>query len=192
MSAEKVAEEPQPTGKRRRSVLRLVREVGYGGLTWKSLAELEGLHHGQASGALSALHREGWVERLAEKRDKCSVYVAPEWVHGRDTVPYPLARQLARNGSPMLELELAQAREEIATWKRKATDIERRLTRADVTLEYHRRQVHRYLTLARKVVLTARQAHHPLGAHTTDACVMCLAHSLLVTHEANRYAEESR
>lgn len=60
------------------------------GLTWRELAEAMGWHHGQASGALSGLHRQGLVARLGSgyKRSHCSAYVLPEYVNGRDTVPY--------------------------------------------------------------------------------------------------------
>jgi hypothetical protein len=58
------------------------------GATWKELATRHGWHHGQASGVLSVLHKEGWISRLAERRDRCFVYVLPEFVDGRDVQPH--------------------------------------------------------------------------------------------------------
>lgn len=55
------------------------------GLTWKELARITGWHHGQASGALSVLHKEGLIARLTERRDRCFVYVLPEHVGDRET-----------------------------------------------------------------------------------------------------------
>lgn len=42
-----------------------------------------GWHHGQASGALSVLHKTGYVARLTEVRERCKVYVHPDFVGGR-------------------------------------------------------------------------------------------------------------
>jgi hypothetical protein len=67
-------------------VRRLVELRGAWGVTWKEVAETLGTHHGAASGALSNLHAKGWVVRLREKRDRCSVYVTPEYVDGRPIV----------------------------------------------------------------------------------------------------------
>lgn len=58
------------------------------GLTWRDLATVTGWHHGEASSALSNLHRQGRVERLAFKRDGCGVYVTPANVDGRATVQH--------------------------------------------------------------------------------------------------------
>jgi len=55
------------------------------GATWKELAEAARLHHGTISGALSVLHKTQRIARLTEKRDRCRVYVVPEYVHGRET-----------------------------------------------------------------------------------------------------------
>lgn len=55
------------------------------GLTVKELVERTGWHHGQASSTLSTLHKGGRIERLATTRDRCKVYVLPEYVNGRAT-----------------------------------------------------------------------------------------------------------
>jgi hypothetical protein len=54
------------------------------GMTWKELADTTGWHHGQASGALSVLHKAGKIARLKEKRNACRVYVLPEFICGRE------------------------------------------------------------------------------------------------------------
>jgi hypothetical protein len=54
------------------------------GLTWRELGEIENWHAGQSSGMLSVLHKEGLIVRLTEKRSRCSVYVSPEYVNGRE------------------------------------------------------------------------------------------------------------
>jgi hypothetical protein len=58
------------------------------GLTWVDLERLYGWHHGIASGVLSVLHKVGLINRLTEKRAKCSVYVLPEWTQGRATAAH--------------------------------------------------------------------------------------------------------
>lgn len=58
------------------------------GVTWKELSESFDWHHGQASGVLSVLHKGGMIERLKHTRNKCSVYVLPEYVSGRVTEPH--------------------------------------------------------------------------------------------------------
>jgi hypothetical protein len=44
-------------------------------------------HHGSLSGALTALHKAGRIQRLALQRGRCSVYVLPDYVMDRETVP---------------------------------------------------------------------------------------------------------
>lgn len=43
------------------------------------------IHHGTASGLLSALHREGVIMRLADKRGAYKIYVLPRYVGKRET-----------------------------------------------------------------------------------------------------------
>ena len=49
------------------------------GLTWKQLATLMNLHHGQVSGALSNLHKSGHVFMLEKQRDRCHPYCHAKW-----------------------------------------------------------------------------------------------------------------
>jgi len=64
--------------KRLDGVMTLLDERGIIGATWQEVATHLGLHHGQASGSLSSLHRMGLVFSLREKRNNCHPYV-----HGR-------------------------------------------------------------------------------------------------------------
>jgi hypothetical protein len=73
--------------RRQRETLAALLDRGTRGLTWRELAERQGWHHGQASGVLSVLHKVGRVERLAQSRGRCRIYVHPMWVNGRDVEP---------------------------------------------------------------------------------------------------------
>lgn len=76
-------DESGETTKRQQAVINELRSAGAYGAIWRDIALALGLHHGQASAALSVLHREGVIARLNEKRNKCSIYVLPEFVNGR-------------------------------------------------------------------------------------------------------------
>lgn len=73
------------TKSRQRAVIRHLYMSGERGITWKELSEMTGWHHGTASGALSVLHKEGKIARLTEKRGKCRIYVANQYINGRET-----------------------------------------------------------------------------------------------------------
>lgn len=71
--------------------IQAINELGWAGsigLTWKELAQSLKLHHGQASGVLSVLHKTGIIERLTDRRNKCAIYVLPEYVDGRQTASH--------------------------------------------------------------------------------------------------------
>ena len=59
------------------------------GLTWKELATLMNLHHGQVSGALSTLHKSGHVFMLQTQRNRCHPYC-----HAKHRVNYPPAARI--------------------------------------------------------------------------------------------------
>jgi hypothetical protein len=59
------------------------------GLTWKELATLMNLHHGQVSGALSTLHKSGHVFMLHTQRNRCHPYC-----HAKHRVNYPPAARI--------------------------------------------------------------------------------------------------
>jgi hypothetical protein len=69
---------------RQRVALKRVWDQEFRGLTWKELGEIENIHAGQSSGALSGLHKAGLIVRLKEKRNRCSVYVAPDYIRDRE------------------------------------------------------------------------------------------------------------
>ena len=78
------------TTTRQRIALKRVWDQEFRGLTWKDLSETDNLHAGQSSGVLSVLHKAGLIVRLTEKRNRCSVYVAPNYVNGRSVSSYKL------------------------------------------------------------------------------------------------------
>lgn len=78
---------------RQRSILGMLKEAGSIGLTWKEIADKTGQHHGQVSGALSAMHKEGQIVALKmDRRNGSGVYVTPEHVLGRITRPFKANR----------------------------------------------------------------------------------------------------
>lgn len=93
------------TGARQRTVLELLAFWSYNGITVSELRQETGWHHGQASAALSNLHKAGLVARLTTRRSRCFVYVLPSEVGARDVEPYGTRV----SGKPLLtELEQAQ------------------------------------------------------------------------------------
>lgn len=83
--------------KRRKHILELLRVAGPAGMTWQEVAEKTGLHHGQVSGALSVMHKDGWVASLRIKRNRCHPYIHAQWAqdHPRDMVQLEPAQTLA-------------------------------------------------------------------------------------------------
>lgn len=73
------------TAQRQRQILELAVMRGSRGITVAEVRSILGLHHGQASGPLSVLHKEGVLQRLTETRERCKVYVANDFVQGRET-----------------------------------------------------------------------------------------------------------
>lgn len=76
------------TSVRQRSVLMALGFSGPRGVTVKELREATGWHHGQASGALTNLHKKGYLARLADARAGSKIYVLPEHTEGREAEPY--------------------------------------------------------------------------------------------------------
>lgn len=58
------------------------------GVTVAEVQDALGVGHGQASSALSHLHRAGKITRIKSRRNKQEIYVLPEYVNGRDVSPY--------------------------------------------------------------------------------------------------------
>jgi hypothetical protein len=78
-------DETGETGKRQQAVLNELNALGSTGATWREIASVLDLHHGQASGVLSVLHSSGLISRLEARRNRCSIYVANNFVNGRTT-----------------------------------------------------------------------------------------------------------
>lgn len=77
------------TTQRQADVLALLTERRWAGATYAEVGRYLGWHHGQASGALSVLHKAGRIARLATvRRGRCAVYVMPDDVGDRSTAPY--------------------------------------------------------------------------------------------------------
>lgn len=81
------------TSKRQSKTLLTLGDQREQGATWRELAYMHAWHHGQASGVLSVLHKVGRVARLKETRDRCAVYVLPEFVEGRPTAAHGVKRK---------------------------------------------------------------------------------------------------
>jgi len=61
---------------RQQALLDALFDAGPTGATWRTLGQLLNLHHGQVSGALSNLHKEGMVFMLRKQQDRCHPYVS--------------------------------------------------------------------------------------------------------------------
>jgi hypothetical protein len=86
---------------RQRLILEALDWADVDGMTWQEMAQKLGLHHGQATGSLSNLHKAGKIARLTEKRGRSSIYVLPEYIGDRATVPQGrVSRALAAVGYP--------------------------------------------------------------------------------------------
>lgn len=73
--------------KRQRFILILAQRAKERGITVADVRDST-LHHGRVSGALSVLHKVGKLARLTETRDRCKIYVLPEFVNDRPTEPH--------------------------------------------------------------------------------------------------------
>ena len=73
------------TSQRQQAVIGALKYAKATGLTWREVADYLEVHHGAASGVLSVLHKEGVIARLTATRDKCAIYVLPEYINDRAT-----------------------------------------------------------------------------------------------------------
>lgn len=77
------------TAAAQRYALIMARQAGARGVTIAELRETKGgLHHGKMSSALTNLHKAGRLAALTKRRDKCGIYVLPEYIEGRFTRPF--------------------------------------------------------------------------------------------------------
>lgn len=96
------------TGKRQKATLEAVTAAGRRGVTAAEMETILGVGHGQASSALSHLHRAGHIRRIKERRFSQEIYVLPEQVDGRTESPYnprPAQRKHPRFHSDRTVLE---------------------------------------------------------------------------------------
>ena len=95
------------TSKRQKAVLSALKERGTIGLTWKELGWKLDLHHGQSSGVLSSLHREGLVFALKEARGNCQPYVHSSFRHlveAKDRADSPVQTKSGKKRARLEEL----------------------------------------------------------------------------------------
>jgi hypothetical protein len=94
-----------------------------------TIAELRGYfpqhHHGSLSSALTNLHRDGRLARLVEQRDRCSIYVVPDAVNGRET---------RAAGRVPAGTDKAGAQDQPAAPSPQTADLEARVEAADTAL----------------------------------------------------------
>ena len=76
------------TSKRQQDVLNALDRHWRHGATWNELGAELGLHHGAISGVLSALHKQGYICRLTERRSRSQIYILAKYVNGRETQAY--------------------------------------------------------------------------------------------------------
>lgn len=76
------------TASRQAKTLEAVELSAKHGITVAELEELLSIGHGQASSALSHLHRAGRIKRLTARRSKQEIYVVEEHRGGREESPY--------------------------------------------------------------------------------------------------------
>lgn len=76
------------TGRRSQQVHTLVANSKHRGLTVNEVQQALRIGHGSASGALTRLHRAGYIVRLTQKRNGQQVYMAEAFSAGREQSPY--------------------------------------------------------------------------------------------------------
>jgi len=103
--------------KRLQEVYGNVYAMGPHGLTVSELRTITGLHHGQASSALSVLHMQGVLARLKERRDRCEVYVARDMVNGREESPHRRNKPKVLSLRPGEELETVSDDGTVTRWR---------------------------------------------------------------------------
>lgn len=109
------------TGVRQRQVRFLVASTREEGLTVRDLRVATQWHHGVASSVLTALHKAGAIQRLSEVRDRCKVYVLPEYVGGREIEPPGSSRGHRREFYPRRD-------DAVAEWLKNCRDVHARNT----------------------------------------------------------------
>lgn len=103
-------------GKRSRQVHDIVAETHIYGVTCKELQNRLDIGHGAASGALTRLHRAGYITRLTEARNGQQVYVLsdPDVVLERTTSPYRPNAAYRDDAKPMALADFNPTNHQIA------------------------------------------------------------------------------
>ena len=93
------------TGKRQAFTLKYAQQRGTSGITVIDLREHPSFigHHGEASSSLTNLHKDNRLVRLGECRNHSHVYVLPEFVNGREVLPF-------RSQRTFLPIDVLEAR----------------------------------------------------------------------------------
>ncbi len=73
------------TLKRQNQVLEYLDSCEDMGATWKEITDKFGWHHGTSSGILSTLHKADRISRLSETRNRCKIYLLPNYVGNSPT-----------------------------------------------------------------------------------------------------------
>lgn len=117
------ADKTGATGANQKRTLSLLMFSRNEGLTWRELSSMTGWHHGTASGALSVLHKAGLIARLAERRERCAVYVALDFVNGREIQSHKpnVSGQLLSTILEELQSDLEQGHFSVALARVRAT-----------------------------------------------------------------------
>lgn len=91
------------TQRRQRSILEHLSGSGPVGSTVAELRRDLTEHHGQISGSLSSMHRDGLIVALMERRNGCGVYVLPEHRQGRLERPFRPNRALTEKEQALVD-----------------------------------------------------------------------------------------
>lgn len=111
--------------KRLNAVLSLAVGAGTVGITFKDVDTVLGTHHGQSSGALSNLHKQGKLFRLTEyRRDRCAVYIHPSHAERfqtseYSTVPAETSMERLKRQAKAQEITIRELMDEITHLKRR-------------------------------------------------------------------------
>jgi hypothetical protein len=81
------------TGKRQREIFTRVVQSGYAGMTVGEVEDRLRLGHGQASSALTHLHRAQHLIRIKDQRMKQEIYLHPDYRGDREESPYRPRRE---------------------------------------------------------------------------------------------------
>ena len=124
------------TTQRRREILKHVADAGSMGVIWGDISLTTGLHHGQVTGTLNALHELGLIAQLTEIRNRCHPYIDAQYIDLYETHEIQLEpRKSARSEYVQALEELADAAYDVAYRQsngaaydrlRKAIDVVRR------------------------------------------------------------------